>query len=164
MYMYNFIYRLFGEDRPTQSKRTKEFASYCDKSDPIARYRFVMANIKNSVINESYDMGWLYHKKANVLVNLIAVIQMYVFGIIENRLAWLFVMPVLMLIATVLLWIKNKQCPWLYLGIFGVTFATIIVNYFGDYGSFIRITIYVLPFVYFGVGLLVSQCCSVFRG
>lgn len=154
------IMAIFGEDRPTQARMTKEFAAYCDKSDPSARYRFVFENVKNSFLNEGYDLGWIYHKKANVLVNVIAKLQMYIFGIIENRLAWLFVVPVLMLISTVILWIRNRNCPWLFLGILGVTVATIIVNYLGDYGSFIRITIYVLPFIYFGIGLEISQCCS----
>lgn len=150
------IMELFGDDKTSQAKGTKEFATYCDKSDPSARYKFIINNIKNSIINEGYDMGWIYHKKANVMTNIIAGIQMYLFGIVENRLAWLFVMPLVLIVAAIVLWIRNKTCPWLYLGVFGVTFATIIVNYLGDYGSFIRITIYVLPFIYFGAGLLID--------
>lgn len=148
---------LFGNDRISRNRGTSEFVKVCNSYDPMARYEFVIESIINSIKNESYTLGWLYHKQANVLVNIIAAIQKYIFGVMENHLFWLFVIPVCTLISTIMQWIKKKECPWIHLGITGTLLIIIIANYMGSYDSFYRLTVYALPVMYVGVGLITAD-------
>lgn len=148
---------LLGNDKISRNRGTSEFVKVCNSYDSMARYEFVIESVINSIKNESYTLGWLYHKQPNVLVNIIAAIQKYIFGIIENHLFWLFVIPVCTLISTIMQWIKKKECPWIHLGITGTLLIIIIANYMGSYDSFYRLTVYALPVMYFGVGLIISE-------
>lgn len=151
------IMNLFGEDTISRHNGTVSFVKECNSYNKTARYEFVIDNVIGSIKNEGYTLGWLYYKNANIIVNIMSGIQKYVFGIIENRLAWLFVIPLITLISTILLWIKNKECPWIHLGITGMLCVIIVSNYMGSYDSFYRLTVYALPVMYLGVGAVVDQ-------
>ena len=61
------------------------------------------------------------------------------------------------IIASVLKWIKRKECPWYWLGVAGTLLIIYLSVYIGSYADFTRLTVYSLPFVYFGILLLVDE-------
>lgn len=50
--------------------------------------------------------------------------------------------------------IKHKPVPWIDFGIAGFIMAILISVYIGTYAEYMRSTIYILPFMYLGIGLI----------
>lgn len=146
-----------SENQPEKNKEILEFTKACNENNPGANTAFILNCMKNDVLYNSYTLGWLYFDRANVFTNIVAKLYRLVFGQYICKMWLMFGMTVISAIFTIVKWIKEKKCPWFFLGTFGVLFIIIGINYLGSYDSFDRLTVYSLPFTIFGLAQIVKE-------
>lgn len=144
---------LFGNTERERYINARNFASFCIKSDVRGYISYLLDNIICSwKISYSIRNSNISHSKTSDLalswLNDLAGYMHIGMGFRIMGIA---------IIASVVKWIRRKKCPWYWLGIAGTLLGIYISVYIGSYADFARLTVYSLPFVYFGILLLVDE-------
>lgn len=150
------IMELFGSTERERNINVSAFTSYCIKTDLGAYLRYLFDNII-SYWNRPYYIN-VFSDVSSSSANMFSGIILF----IQRDLSFFevgtgFYMIAFSFCATLYIWLKKKKCPWFYLGIWGALTVIEVSVFLGSYDDFQRLTVYVLPFIYFGWGIILND-------
>lgn len=149
------VMELFGSTERERNVKTKAFTSYCIKTAPGAYLHYLLDNIVRYWNSRYISYGALFadisDSSATMFAGLILFIQRDL-SLVEVGTG--FYMIAFSFFLALYKWFKEKQCPWYYLGVWGTLTVIEASVFLGSYDEFSRLTIYALPFIYFGWGLI----------
>ncbi len=148
------IMQLFGNSWRDINMRVNEFNSYCLKTDVSAYVSYLW---KTAIGNLPVSYGGSYGTTVyeNEVYHILMNLQTSVFP--EIKIGQAYIIDIVSIFFLIKKWIKNKTCPWYYLGVAGLISSIYISVYIGTYNEWSRTTSYVLPFVYFGIALFLDE-------
>lgn len=132
--------------RPLMSKygnvKIKNITSECKKNMHNEYVKYVTDTAKG-LCATSYDA---YSTKLPNANSLLLNILINIFKIVNFSAVYL--MIVIEFLITLYKWIKEKQIPWIDLGLFGFSFAIVVLSIIGTNAEFARTSVAVIPFLY----------------
>lgn len=143
------VMKLFGDEARPRNIAVIKFNKFCEKSDPVAHFKFKIQNIKDFWDADYESTNWQLWEDAltyNRVEKLMYKVQKYVFSNVHVRFS--FIMLFICMIMTVVMWVAKKQVPWHYLGMTGTILILLFAVFNNAYASFYRHTVFVLPFAY----------------
>lgn len=151
------IMELFGSTERERNINVSEFTSYCIKSDLGSYLRYLLNNIIkywNSSYAHNFSRDDIFSSFTNLFARIILFTQCDLsFGEVGTG----FYMIAFCFSLTIYMWIAKKQCPWFYLGIWGTITAIEASVFTGAFDDYQRLTVYVLPFIYFGWSVILND-------
>ncbi len=155
------IMQLFGTTAREQNINVRHFTSYCINTDRIAYIQYLCSNIiywwrqsYSPYYYNAHPFSDISDSGKNPVFKIILFLQR---DLPAFRIASGFYMIAFSLLLTIYQWIVTKQCPWFYLGVWGAATVIEFSVFLGSYGSFTRLTVYILPFLYFGWALIIND-------
>ena len=148
------IMELFGNDMREINMRVKEFNSYCIKTD-ISRYIKCIGDIIINNMSTVYSHGYNEMAYENDIYRYFINLQEVVFS--EVKFGHVYLIGIFSTVMAIVNQIKRRTMFWYYLGTAGIIFSIVLSVFVGTYSEFMRCTVYVLPFAYFGIALLINE-------
>ena len=153
------IMELFGSTERERNMNVRAFTSYCIKTDLGAYLRYQLDNII-TYWNSSYANAYknTFADISSSTTNWFATIILFIqrdLSLCEVGTG--FYMLTFSLCLASYKWFKEKQCPWYYLGVWGTLTVIEASVFLGSYTAFHRLTVYALPFIYFGWGIILND-------
>ncbi len=150
------VMELFGANLREQNINVSEFTSYCLRTDPMAYLRYQYGNI-STYWSKPYSriiFPDILQYAPNPLFKILLFMQrdLPVFTVGSG-----FYMMALCLFLTLYQWIRTKRCPYFYLGVWGAITVIEASVFLGSYNAFARLSVYILPFLYFGCALILED-------
>lgn len=147
------IMKMFGSGSKEYNPRLIKFNSYCIRSDPGRFVRYMFGRfIQNA------QTTFAVHSMANpkgIIEKVILLIQKSIFLLI--CIVHIYLIGLSSMLLLIRKWKKSGECPWYYLGTVGILSAIVISVFLGTYGNYFRTMVYVLPFAFFGLALIITD-------
>ena len=134
-----------------------EINTYCIKSDPQSYIRYMFSRFTDS-IPIKLEMDELMTADENTVDHFILQIQDYLFFVL--RIGHIYLIGFAALFLLIKKWVQSGECPWYYLGTTGILFGIVASVFLETYGDYNRLMVYVLPFAFFGLALLLNDLCG----
>lgn len=148
--------------RPLMSKygnvKIKSITSECKKNMRNEYIKYVTDTVK-SLCSTSYDA---YSAKLPNANSLLLNILISIFKIINFSVVYL--MIVIEFFITLYKWIKNRQIPWIDLGLFGFSFVIVVSSIIGTNAEFARTSVAVIPFIYISLAKIIEDIQTKING
>lgn len=153
----NKVMDLFGDSVKEKNLALSKFNKYCAKT---ARWDHFMFHIKN--ITDYWDTPyentdwklWDYAIEYSSFERGVYRIMKNVFS--SMHIWFSFLMLAVTFIMSIYTGFRDKDVPWYWLGMWGSITVLLYAVYKNAYASFYRHTLFVLPFVYISVAMLLS--------
>ncbi len=152
---------MFGSNKREYNPQLAEFNSYCIKSDPICYVRYLLSRFTDNV-NLRLKMDETVTSNENTIDHFVLQIQSLLIFVL--RIGHIYLIDLAALFLLVKKWLKSGKCPWYYLGTVGILSAIVISVFLGTYGDYNRCMVYVLPFAFFGLTLLLNDMIGAIQG
>lgn len=134
-----------------------EINAYCIKSDPQSYIRYMFSRFIDN-IPVKLKMDELTTADENTVDRFILQVQDYLIFVL--RVGHIYLIGFAALFLLIKKWVQSGECPWYYLGTTGILFGIVASVFLGTYGDYNRCMIYVLPFAFFGLALLLNDLCG----
>lgn len=148
------VMELFGDNWREINIAVGTFNSYCIRSD-VPRYMRYVSNLIWNNMNVVYTDGYAAAAYEGRLYEILMELQNVLFTGV--KIGHVYILGLISLFVTARGWIKSGECPYVWLGVCGLIAAIFLSVYIGTYSEFMRSTVYVLPFFYFGLGMLLEK-------
>ena len=148
------IMDLFGSPAHERNIKLKAFTSYCIKTDPGAYRRYLLDNII-AWWNRSYVIkADISSPTTDWFARIILFIQR---DLSLCEVGTGFYMLIFCFCLALYKWCKERQCPWYYLGVWGTLTIIEVSVFLGSFDAYTRLTVYALPFIYFGWAIILND-------
>lgn len=148
------IMKLFGDNWIEANIAAGKFNSYCIRAD-FPRYMRYLSDLLWNNMNVVYTDSYAAAAYEGRLYQILMELQKVLFT--GPKIGHVYILGVISLLLTVKRWIRTGECPYIWLGVCGLTAGIFLSVYIGTYSEFMRSTVYVLPFFYFGLGMLLWE-------
>lgn len=145
------VMQLFGDNDFIRNIKVKEFVSQCLKNSG-GEYVHYLFQLLFDNINTPYTDSYNQFAVEAPVYFILIVWQRFLFA--GLTIGHVYIVGLIELIFSLREMIKHKLVPWIDFGIAGFIMAILISVYIGTYAEYMRSTIYILPFMYLGIGLI----------
>lgn len=161
-YVYNYdcttpIMELFGDSWQEQNQGTLAYARWCLRSDPVSYLKdLIVVGIDGALwkfrapyvpVDPPGAAGELLLKLINLCFNIVRVGYMEIISLVS-------------LVVTIRKWIREKVCPFEWLGMTGGMLMVLISVNLAAYSEWTRLTVYAMPFLYVDAAMLIHLFLS----
>lgn len=148
------VMKMFGSTSKEYNPRLEKFNFYCIKSD-LGRYvRYMFSRFTDNV-NLRLKMDEPITSDKNAIDKFMLQIQNLLIFVL--CIGHIYLIDLAAFFLLVKKWLKSGECSWYYLGTVGILSAIVISVFLGTYGDYNRCMVYVLPFAFFGLALLLND-------
>ena len=151
------ISKKFGSGPKEYNPVLTEISAYCIKSDPQGYIRYMFNRFTDN-IPIKMEMDELMTADENTVDHFILQIQDYLIFVL--RIGDIYLIGFAALFLLIKKWVQSRECPWYYFGTAGILFGIVVSVFLGTYGDYNRCMVYVLPFAFFGLALLLNDLCG----
>jgi len=153
----NKVMDLFGDSVKEKNLALSKFNKYCAKSARWDHFMFHINNITDYWDTPYENTDWKLWDYAIEYSSFERGVYWIMKNIFSSMHIWFsFLMLAVTLIMSIYTLIRDKDVPWYWLGMWGSMTVLLYAVYKNAYASFYRHTLFVLPFVYISVAMLLS--------
>lgn len=135
------------------NKRVQELTVYCKKQMKEEYHHYLLLLLKSTYASFYSSYSKLIMNYDNFLLD----IQLFVTKFVNFSYVYLMILTELGI--TLYKCIKEKQVPWIHVGLFAFTFTIMASSFIGTNSEYMRTSIGVVPFFYISIAIFLNYIC-----